>query len=51
VRRLTAEPEGDGHFAGGSQRHAALLTGSWSHGTSGCNKPLRREVRYAGPAR
>jgi hypothetical protein len=30
VRRLAAEPAGDGHFAGSSQRHSALLTGTWS---------------------
>ena len=51
VRRLAAEPAGDGHFAGGSQRHAALLTGSWSHGTSRCSKPLWQAGRYTGPAR
>jgi len=53
VRQLSAESACDGHFAGGSQRHSALLTGAWSHGRSGCRKPVpvRREVRHFGPAR
>jgi hypothetical protein len=51
VRGLAAEPAGDGQVTGGGQRHAALLTGSWSHGTSHCNNPLRRKLRYTGPVR
>jgi hypothetical protein len=30
VRGLAAEPAGHGQFAGGSQRHSALLTGIWN---------------------
>jgi hypothetical protein len=42
VRWLAAEPAGDGHCAGGSQRHPALLTGTWSHSRSRCRQQLRR---------
>jgi hypothetical protein len=50
VRWLAAELAGDGHFAGGSQRHPAL-TGTWSYGRSRCSKQVRGEGRHTGPVR
>jgi hypothetical protein len=48
VRWLAAEPAGDGYFAGGGQRHSALLTGTWSQGASRGNERAGSKAGWGG---